>query len=268
MSRLPKRAIAIAMGALVLSTVAIQASDVARNIGGGMMGAAIESQSVCGAGAVPINLASGSLCIDQFEASPADNCPLVEANNPQATSQNLSAANCTSISAPEKTPWTFVSHTQAAQLCARSGKRLPTPEEWYDVALALADQSSCVVEGSSPVKTGSVDCVTGAGIADLVGNVWEWVDGQVTNGMYGDRALPERGYVSSVDADGIVLSTDRSPSADFGNDYAITSDRDTFGIIRGGHFGSGDDAGLHAQNLAVPFTLSTAGVGFRCVRSL
>jgi formylglycine-generating enzyme required for sulfatase activity len=121
---------------------------------------------------------------------------------------------------------------------------------------------------SSTEPTGSTNCVTAAGIADLVGNVWEWVDGQVTDGVYDDRTLPERGYVSSVDADGIVLTTDRSPSATYGNDYAITSARDTFGIIRGGHFGSGDDAGLHAQNLAVPFTLATAGVGFRCVRSL
>jgi hypothetical protein len=149
MSRLPKRAIAIAIGALVLSTVAIQASDVARNIGGGMMGAAIESQSVCGAGAVQVNLASGALCVDQYEASPTGACPANEVTNPQATDQNLSTASCTSTSEPAKTPWTFVTQTQAAQLCARSGKRLPTPSEWYDVALALADQSSCVVNGTN-----------------------------------------------------------------------------------------------------------------------
>jgi formylglycine-generating enzyme required for sulfatase activity len=105
-------------------------------------------------------------------------------------------------------------------------------------------------------------------VFDVVGNVWEWVDGQVTNGQYDGRALPEEGYVKVADQSGVVLETSAEPIEEYGADYAKTSQSGVYGIIRGGFYGSNSDGGIYAQNLAVPLDLKTDGVGFRCVKTL
>jgi formylglycine-generating enzyme required for sulfatase activity len=102
----------------------------------------------------------------------------------------------------------------------------------------------------------------------MVGNVWEWIDGQVQDGTYEERSLPESGFVSLVDSSGVVVSTAVSPVAEFGEDYAWTDSAGVKGIIRGGFYGSGSDAGIFAQNLSVPLDFKTTGVGFRCVKDL
>ena len=40
------------------------------------------------------------------------------------------------------------------------------------------------------------------------------------------------------------------------------------GMIRGGFYGSGEDAGIFAQNMSVALDSRTAGIGFRCVKDL
>ena len=102
----------------------------------------------------------------------------------------------------------------------------------------------------------------------MVGNVWEWVDGEVQNGSYNERQLPPSGYVSLVDSNGIVIETEPLGSLEYGKDYALTNQTGIFGVIRGGFYGSGEDAGLFAQNLSVPLDLKAVGVGFRCVRDI
>jgi formylglycine-generating enzyme required for sulfatase activity len=215
-----------------------------------------------------MNIASGALCVDLYEASPNASCPVTGVTNAVDTQTNLNEPSCTATSVPEVQPWRFISLTQAQQLCARDGKRLPSSVEWYALALAQADQSTCVVNTNGPQLTGSARCVTTAGVFDVVGNVWEWVDGQVTEGALDGRALPESGYVTSVDQQGLVLETSVSPNAEYGDDYAKTAATGVYGIIRGGFYGSQTDGGIFAQNLAVPLDLKTDGVGFRCVRSL
>jgi formylglycine-generating enzyme required for sulfatase activity len=102
----------------------------------------------------------------------------------------------------------------------------------------------------------------------MIGNVWEWIDGEVNAGMYNNRLLPDGGYVSVADSAGIVLETTQTPHIEFGNDYALTSKEGVKGMIRGGFYGSGDDAGIFAQNLSVPLDFRSAGIGFRCVKDI
>ncbi len=262
------KSLGIGIGALVISTVAIQASDVLTGVRGNMLGSAIESTGACGIGAVQLNLSTGTLCVDQYEASPALTCPVSVPRDARETQDNMNEASCVPTSVAAVLPWRNLSQTQAQQLCARSGKRLPTAAEWYQIAVALADDSSCVTAGTSPQPTGSTECATSAGIYDLVGNVWEWVDAMVTDGTYTGRTLPESGYVAVVDPAGVVVETTNTPSIEYGADYAKTSESGTYGVIRGGFYGSGSDAGMFAQNLAVPLDLKTDGIGFRCVRGL
>lgn len=267
---MPKAAkgVIIGVGAVVLSTLAIQASDIVRGIEGSLPSLVSEQGGVCGSGATMLQLANQSLCVDTFENAVGDSCPHTTTNSPADTTNNLLDTSCQPVSEAHTLPWRFVSLTEAQQLCARVGKRLPTAAEWYKISLTLIDQSQCVINKNQPQLTGSTECKTDAGIYDLVGNVWEWVDASVTEGKFENRDVPASGFVAMVDNNGVVLETSDTPSDSFGQDYALTSHSGVFGVIRGGFYGGEDDAGIFAQNLAVPFDLRTTGLGFRCVRDL
>lgn len=264
-----KKSLLVGISAVILSTLALQASDSLRGVDTRLTGLVADSGGPCGEGSVQVLLGSHALCVDVYEASPSEECPVVFPKNQIDTQKNMNSVDCMADTTPDAQPWTFVGLTQAQQLCARNGKRLPTNEEWYKFASGMVEQSSCAVEnGSTPTKTGSSGCVTPAGIHDVVGNVWEWIDEEVVDGQYNGRELPESGYVALVDSDGVVVETTTNAQAEFDNDYAWTKPQGVYGVIRGGFYGSGEDAGIFAQNLAVPLDFRTAGVGFRCVRDI
>lgn len=122
MNKLQKSAL-IGIGALVLSTVAIQASDLLRGVEGNLSGLVSESTSVCGPHAVQILLGSHSICVDAYEASAAASCTYADPQSPVETQDNINVSDCTAVSQKDATPWRFVSLTQAQQLCARTGDR-------------------------------------------------------------------------------------------------------------------------------------------------
>lgn len=257
----------VVVGAIVLSTLAIQASDLARGISSNLPGLAIESTGPCGKNAEIVHLGGRSVCIDTYEASPSRACPVATPGNEVDTQRNISDDTCAATSEKEVAPWRFVTHTQATQLCARSSKRLLTNEEWYKAVSGSTDLESCVISSSGPSLTGST-CKSPAGIYDMVGNVWEWVDGEVTDGEYDSKTLPRSGYVSLVDSDGIVLETSDTPSEEYNADYAWLNSSGVFGMIRGGFYGARSDAGMFALNASVQLNFSAAGVGFRCVKDI
>jgi hypothetical protein len=264
-----QKSLLIGVGALVLSTVAIQASDILRGVEGNLVGLVSESTSVCGSGATQILLGSHTICMDLYEASASPNCPHVSPQSSVETQENANDTDCTADSKADVVPWRFISLTQAQQMCARAGKRLPTNDEWYKTASGMGDQSTCVINSqNSPSVTGTEGCTTPAGIYDMVGNVWEWVDEEVTDGNYNDRSLPENGFVALVDTEGVVVETSVDAKEEFGKDYAWTNNTGVRGMIRGGFYGSGEDAGIFAQNISVPLDFKTTGVGFRCVKDI
>lgn len=264
-----RKSLIIIIGALVISTLGIQASDEFSGISSRLSGLVIEADGGCGKFAIPILFGSHTICMDTYEASPSSDCPYEATNSEIETQANLAVGACKAISVSEVVPWRFVTYTQAQQLCARDRKRLPTNEEWYKVAIGLGDTSSCFKsKGSEPSKTGQSLCVTPTGIHDLVGNVWEWSNDVLTDGVYKERELPPSGYVKLVDGEGVVIETTNTPDKNFGEDYAQVNEIGVKGILRGGFYGSGSDGGIFAQNLSVPLDFTAVGVGFRCVRDL
>jgi formylglycine-generating enzyme required for sulfatase activity len=260
------KAVFVGLGAVLLSTLAIQASDMMSGVSTQLASSITGNNSVCGPGAELIMFGTHLVCMDVFEASPSSACSYSSPQSGVETQVNVSKSSCTAVSEIGKEPWRFVTYTEANQLCARSGKRLPTAEEWYKVALGLSDTSPCLVGGLR--TTGFNNCVTPTGVHDLVGNVWEWMGDTITDGVHNDTLLPEAGYIALVDGAGIVLETTDTPSIQFGEDYAWIEKSGVRGMLRGGFYGSGSDGGVFAQNMASPLNFAAAGVGFRCVKDV
>ncbi len=260
------KVVLIMVGAVLITTLGIEASDIARGIQGALSGSVIESEvGPCGNNAVFMQFGGRALCVDQFEASPHEDCVHTNPASSLDTETNVADSACRPVSASEVLPWRFVNQAQAAQLCAREGKRLPTNDEWYKITNGQTNIENCHIDDTQATETG-LACSTPTNVYDMIGNVWEWVDAEVVDGNYNGRAIPPTGYVAAVDTDGVVLETSDSPQVTYGSDYAQTNDTGVYGVVRGGFYGSGEDAGLYAVNAAVPLTLQTPGVGFRCVR--
>lgn len=90
-------------------------------------------------------------------------------------------------------PATGITHEQAQEYCGSLGKRLPTSEEW--VAACLGETGNIYSYGKryDPTRArtgqawyaGAEEVARGEpnvyGVKDMVGNVWEWVDGWYGN---------------------------------------------------------------------------------------
>jgi formylglycine-generating enzyme required for sulfatase activity len=253
------------LGAVVFSTLGIFASDALQGIDRNFSHiAGVGGTGVCKAGTVPLTVNGGVLCADMYEASPSSKCPNQKPTNILDSERNTNAPDCYAASVEGVEPWTFVSLTQAQRMCAGAGKRLPTSDEWYRIALGTAPDS-CIVNSTTPQRTGTKTCRSSIGGYDLVGNVWEWVDETVIGNTYEERLLPSEGYIASVDASGVAITSDSAPQELYGEDYFWSKQDGVFGMIRGGFYGSGSDAGLYTINASVSTAFATQGVGFRCV---
>ncbi len=262
------RFILVTIGVVLLTSFSIDATDTLRGsqTALGLLTQKMTNES-CPEEMSEVSDGQKSFCLDKYEASPSDACLYVNPESSQETQANLSGASCLAESKPGVTPWRFVTYTEAQQLCARSGKRLPTSNEWYKNALSISDPDSCFLNKSLQL-TGQNNCYTQNNIADLIGNVWEWSEDVVIEGKISERQLPDSGYVDLVDNVGVVLETSDTPNASFGSDYAWVNSAGVRGILKGGFYGSGKDGGIFSQNASVELGFATAGVGFRCVKDL
>lgn len=261
---------AVILGAVIITALGIDAADTLQGSKGTLLSQVIgtEQSGVCPEGMVEALAASTFTCVDAYEVSALPACPKTNPGSIIETEENMQSVACSIASTEGAEPWTSITREQAMQMCARVGKRLPTAAEWYAVSLGhIQSDAVCNIDSGARAKTGSLEsCKSGVGTYDMVGNVWEWVSDDVINGSFNNRTLPETGYVGQVDGTaGIATLTGGTPQAIFEKDYFWAKSEGAYGIIRGGYFDSGEDAGvysIHADTL--PTTAGTA-IGFRCV---
>lgn len=263
------RVILVILGAIIITALGIDAADTLQGSEGTLLARVIRtSTGPCPSGMVPVSTISTVSCVDAYEASPSPECPVSVPEQIQGTQRNLEARGCSAVPKEGVRPWSFVTRDQAMQLCARRGLRLPTPEEWYALSLGMADvERSCNVSSGSAANTGTyASCSSPEGVYDLVGNVWEWVSGDVKDGVYESTELPLSGYVTQVDGGGMPVVVSSDPQELFGKDYFWSEPAGIFAMVRGGYYSSKEDAGLYTVHAGTLPTTASAGIGFRCLK--
>jgi len=234
-----------------------------------MLAGLINSQTgVCPAGMVEVGAGVTFTCVDQYEVSASDACTHLDPQSAQDSEVNLAIDNCQAVSQSKASPWRNVTRTQAALACAEVSKRLPTAEEWHRFVLGTPDSASeCNVSKGTFSKTGAQEnCISSSGIYDGVGNVWEWVSDDIFDGQYNGRKLPASGYVSQVDSGGVATVVDVNPQESHKEDYFWSEAEGVYAMMRGGFYGSKDDAGVFTAHAATLPDFSGAAIGFRCVK--
>jgi formylglycine-generating enzyme required for sulfatase activity len=270
----------ISIFAVGLATLGIDAADHRADISGSIIGRFLKTDSApCPADMALVQNDKGGFCIDRFEASAGDACSFPDPSIQSETKSNLDIPDCKPASKENSIPWRNISAVQAQIACAKAGKYLPVSEEWFVAALGTPDKSAdwsaddCQVQNnwsSQPGKTGSgKNCVSAAGAYDMVGNVWEWVKGDVKDGALDGTALPEQGYITAVTSGGEPIGTDANDkNENYNADFFWIKRSETRGIMRGGYFGNGEGAGIFSFYAVSPPEFAGSGVGFRCAKQV
>ena len=267
-----RREIIVMIAAVILTTAGIKASDNIFNAGTGEG----SLSNPCGEDMVLVRAPESDFCVDKYEASAGPACGFSDPASQIETRENLNSRDCAPVSRAGASPWRHISQNQAAAACAKAGKRLPTNKEWLLAAFGTPDKLSgwdrndCQVANnwlSQPGPAGAgADCVSAAGAYDMIGNVWEWVDGSVHNGSFENRVLPKSGYVQGVDSDAMPSETAEAGHGDYYHDYFWLKESGTRGMARGGYWANNSQAGQYALYSVVQPSETGPGIGFRCVK--
>lgn len=261
----------VVLASVLLTSFTIDATDTFRTsqTALGILAAKVTEAS-CPSGMVEVAGETNSFCVDEYEVGVGEDCVIAKPNSAKDTAANAADADCEPVSEAGVSPWTNVAQPQAVAICAKVGKRLPTAKEWYLAALGTPDnQELCNLTNGSVAESGAwSSCRSGAGAFDMVGNVWELVEGRVSDAVYDGRGLPVEGYVAEINEAGVAYQTQTEPNVVYNGDYFWSGSYGQYVMMRGGFYGSRNDGGVYAVHAKTEPSFASASVGFRCVVNL
>jgi len=272
-SFIARKEVIVVVFAIIFTTLGIKAAD---NFTGDNKQREIDAGQ-CPAGMALIPFIDGDFCIDIYEASADENCSYNHPRTQTESRMNLDDPNCLPVSLEGNMPWRNISQDQASRACAKAGKRLSSNQEWLQASQGTPDLSStwtdadCQVDNNwekQPGPSGNgKKCVSSFGVYDMVGNVWEWVDGVIEDGVINGKKLPVAGYIDSTNGKGLPGLTNASvPNPDYNNDYFWLKTKGLRGMVRGGYWNNKSDAGVYSLYAVTPPSSAEIGIGFRCVK--
>jgi len=260
---------AVIFGAVLITALGIDAADTLTGSRSTLLGQLVATGGEqCPEDMISVAAAATFTCVDQYEASPGADCPFEQPSNRLESKANVDDVDCGATSVEEVEPWRHITRDQAQLACMRAGKRLPTNEEWQLFAAGTPDSDGvCNIDENRVHISGSdTECRSAVGVYDTVGNVWEWTNEDVFDGEFNGRELPEKGYVRQVDKAGVAVLTSDESSELFGKDYFWSKEEGAYALMRGGFYGSQEDAGVYTVHAATPPTFAGPAIGFRCVQ--
>ena len=256
-----------------------------------------DSGGLCPSGMVWVP-APGRFCLDKYEASYAtsgtkpdgtqciSDCPISQYN----------LAPWTSLRTPSP------SRESAITFCQNMGKDLPTDFEWWLAAAGTPDphkdappagSEPCHIwgdgsrkpdgsiwarsngwpsNGTTAINSGTASqCKSIVGAMDMIGNMWEWTNSFLTcsGGVctYQGIIMPSSGnYITSINNEGIPITTGSSPSDIFNRDsYSRSTATGTYNFLRSGSWNNIQDAGKFTFCVNDPPEAVGRSSGFRCI---
>lgn len=263
------KTIVVLVGVTVLTSFSIDATDTFRS-SNTMLSQLIAAKSgqACEEGMVQVTANQNDFCIDAYENAYSESCPYQQPRSTEEAKVNADSRNCVTVSEPAVPVATFVTYQFAQTMCAKRGARLPTAGEWSEAALGTPDTGDCNTNGVRASAGTYASCRSLYGVADMIGNVWEWVDGAVIDGVFNGTKLASEGYVSAVDTRGLPTESSDAPDLQFNGDYVWSEAEGTYAAMRGGFYGSENDAGLYTLHAKMNPGYGSEATGFRCVRSM
>ena len=213
----------------------------------------------------------GGFCIDKYEASAGKNCPLVNPRSIKDSRKNLVVPRCKAVSAFGLNPWRYISRDQAERACSQAGKRLATPREWHLAALGTDDiNANCQLYNNWEEQPGrggqDLKCVSSGGAYDMVGNLWEWTDAVVKDGVWAGVNLPQSGYIAGTDGQGMPGLVQVEAHPDYNQDYFWIKSSGLRAVAKGGYYDSEAKGGVYSTYVELNPSEVSPGIGFRCVR--
>ncbi len=273
------KALGVGVVAVVFVTIGINAADNYDNISQSIVGRLIlgKDKGPCPEDMVYVSKENGGFCIDRYEASPSHDCPHQDPLSQVDTTVNLDYQGCKAEAKKGVAPWRNISQDQARTACAKAQKHLATSQEWLQAALGTPDKESgwaaedCQVDNNWDAQPGLAgsgqNCVSSFGAFDMIGNAWEWVDGAALDGIYNGHALPEQGYIDSLDGESLPAATNAdTPNVNYHNDYFWIKNNGARGVVRGGYWNNKNDAGQYSAYVVAPPSSTENGIGFRCAK--
>lgn len=262
---------------IILSTLGINAADNFGNLSDSIVGRVLGGSAKCPDNMVFVTSAKGGFCIDLYENSAGNKCQFANPADLNQSQSNIDGSGCLPVTQSGNSPWTNITQEQAQRVCAKAGKRLPTNSEWQAAALGTPDKNEnwtaddCQVANNwttQPGPAGSgTNCLSFIGAYDMIGNVWEWIDGAATDGEVNGRRLPADGFIQSLNMnDDLPAETGPTPNDSLYRDYFWVKDSKTRGIIRGGYWANKSDAGQYSAYAVFAPNNFGSTIGFRCVK--